>query len=83
MAVPPDRVGKDESAVREFGPHTEDLAAIADWLSCCRIDTDTLALCGIRLAIRVQLTGKCQWRSKPAIRWRSGFSGHACCPCEM
>jgi len=30
VAVPPDRIGKGEHAVREFGPHTEDLATIAD-----------------------------------------------------
>lgn len=47
VAVPPDRVGKGESAVREFGPHTEDLVAIANWLCACRIDTVALELTGV------------------------------------
>jgi transposase len=47
VAVPPDRVGKGESAVREFGPHTEDLNAIADWLTACRIDTVALESTGV------------------------------------
>lgn len=47
VAVPPDRVGKGEHAVREFGPHTEDLVAIADWLSTCRIDTVALESTGV------------------------------------
>lgn len=47
VAVPPDRAGKGESAVREFGPHTEDLNAIADWLTTCRIDTVALESTGV------------------------------------
>jgi transposase len=47
VAVPSDRVGKGESAVREFGPHTEDLVAIADWLCACRIDTVALESTGV------------------------------------
>ena len=47
VAVPPDRVGPDEQAVREFGPHTEDLAALADWLSHCGIDTVALESTGV------------------------------------
>ena len=30
VAVPPDRAGQGAHAVREFGPHTEDLVAVAD-----------------------------------------------------
>ncbi len=47
VAVPPDRVGKGEHAVREFGPHTEDLAAIADWFCVCGIDTVALESTGV------------------------------------
>jgi transposase len=47
VAVPPDRVGKGEHAVREFGPHTEDLVAVADWLCACRIDTIALESTGV------------------------------------
>jgi transposase len=47
VAVPPDRAGRGESMVREFGPHTEDLAAIADWLGKCRIDTVALESTGV------------------------------------
>ena len=47
VSVPPDRVGKGECAVREFGPHTEDLVAIADWLCNCRIDTVALESTGV------------------------------------
>lgn len=47
VAVPPGRVGKGESVVREFGPHTEDLNAIADWLTACRIDTVALESTGV------------------------------------
>jgi transposase len=46
-AVPADRVDKGEHAVREFGPHTEDLNAIADWLTHCRIDTVALESNGV------------------------------------
>ncbi len=37
----------DEHSVREFGPHTEDLNAIADWLSDCQIDTVALESTGV------------------------------------
>ncbi len=47
VAVPPDRVGKGEPAVREFGPHTEDLVAVANWLCACRIDTVALESTGV------------------------------------
>lgn len=47
VAVPPDRVGRGEHAVREFGPHTEDLAAIADWFCACGIDTVALESTGV------------------------------------
>jgi transposase len=47
VAVPPDRVGKGELAVREFGPHTEDLVAVADWFDACRIDTVALESTGV------------------------------------
>jgi transposase len=47
VAVPPDRIDKGEHAVREFGPHTEDLVAIADWLCACRIDTVALESTGV------------------------------------
>ena len=47
VSVPPDRAGDGEHAVREFGPHTEDLNAIADWLTTCRIDTVALESTGV------------------------------------
>lgn len=47
VAVPPDRVGTGESAVREFGAHTEDLNALADWLSRCGVDTVALESTGV------------------------------------
>jgi transposase len=47
VAVPPDRVGKGEHAVREFGPHTEDLNGLTDWLVRCRIDTVALESTGV------------------------------------
>lgn len=46
VAVPSDRVGKGEQAVREFGPHTENLVAVADWLDACDIDTVALESTG-------------------------------------
>jgi transposase len=33
--------------VREFGPHTEDLVAVADWFDACRIDTVALESTGV------------------------------------
>jgi transposase len=36
VAVPPDR---DDQPVREFPSFTEDLNALADWLTACEIDT--------------------------------------------
>ena len=47
VAVPTDRVSAGGHAVREFGPHTEDLNAIADWLTACRIDTVALESTGV------------------------------------
>ena len=47
VAVPLDRVSTGEHAVREFGPHTEDLNALADWLVSCRIDTVALESTGV------------------------------------
>lgn len=47
VAVPADRVAKGESAVREFGPHTEDLMSIAHWLQSCRVDTVALESTGV------------------------------------
>lgn len=47
VSVPPDRVSAGEHAVREFGPHTEDLNAVADWLTHCRIDTVALESTGV------------------------------------
>ena len=47
VAVPPDRVSSGEHAVREFGPHTEDLNAAADGLTRCRIDTVALESTGV------------------------------------
>lgn len=47
VAVPLDRVGAGAHAVREFGPHTEDLHAIADWLTACRVDTVALESTGV------------------------------------
>ena len=42
-----DRGISGEHAVREFGPPTEDLNAVADWLSRCRIDTVALESTGV------------------------------------
>jgi hypothetical protein len=36
VAVPPDRA---DDPVREFKSFTEDLEALADWLSACAVDT--------------------------------------------
>lgn len=47
VAVPVDRVSTGSQTVREFGPHTEDLNAIADWLTDCRIDTVALESTGV------------------------------------
>ena len=47
VAVPADRVRAGEQAVREFGPHTEDLNAVADWLVSCGIDTVALESTGV------------------------------------
>ena len=47
VSVPPDRVSAGSHAVREFGPHTEDLNAIADWLVSCGIDTVALESTGV------------------------------------
>ena len=47
VAVPPDRGISGEHAVREFGPPTEDLNAVAYWLSRCRIDTVALESTGV------------------------------------
>lgn len=47
VAVPADRVAPSESAVREFGPHTEDLVAITHWLRSCRVDTVALESTGV------------------------------------
>jgi transposase len=47
VAVPLDRVSGGLQAVREFGPHTENLNAIADWLIACRIDTVALESTGV------------------------------------
>ena len=33
--------------MREFGPHTEDLIAIAVWLCACRVDTVALESTGV------------------------------------
>jgi transposase len=43
-AVPPDR---DEQAVREFGCHTSDLIALADWLVACKVATVALESTGV------------------------------------
>jgi transposase len=47
VAVPLDRVSAGSHAVREFGPHTEDLNTLADWLLACRIDTVALESTGV------------------------------------
>lgn len=47
VAVPADRVAQGELAVREFGPHTEDLMSIAHWLRSCRIETVALESTGV------------------------------------
>ena len=70
-AVPSDRVGKDGHAVREFGPHTENLVAVADWLCACRIDTAALESTGVYWIALYELlqarlrrvAGRCQERA--------------------
>ena len=44
VAVPVDR---DEQAVREFKAFTEDLEALADWLTACGVDTVAMESTGI------------------------------------
>ena len=44
VAVPTDR---DAQPVRSFGAFTEDLFALADWLSCCRITTVAMEATGV------------------------------------
>lgn len=44
VAVPPDR---DATPVREFGCHTTDLLALADWLVACGVDTVALESTGV------------------------------------
>lgn len=47
VAVPVDRVAPGTHAVREFGPHTECLESLADWLTACAIDTVALESTGV------------------------------------
>ena len=44
VAVPPDR---DDRPVREFKSFTEDLLAIADWLSACAVDSVAMESTGV------------------------------------
>jgi len=44
VAVPADR---DDQPVREFASFTEDLHAIADWLTACGIDTVAMESTGV------------------------------------
>jgi transposase len=44
VAVPPDRC---EEPVREFQSFTEDLAALADWLAACAVDTVVMESTGV------------------------------------
>jgi transposase len=44
VAVPPDR---DDRPVREFKSFTEDLLAIADWLSACEVDCAAMESTGV------------------------------------
>jgi transposase len=44
VAVPPDR---DQESIRTFGTFTEDLHALADWLSRCRIKTIAMESTGV------------------------------------
>jgi transposase len=44
VAVPPER---DEQPVREFGCHTSDLLALAEWLVSCGVDTVALESTGV------------------------------------
>jgi transposase len=44
VAVPADR---DEQAVREFRAFTEDLEALADWLTDCGVDTVAMESTGV------------------------------------
>lgn len=44
VSVPPER---DTEAVREFGCYTPDLAAMADWLKQCQIETVAMESTGV------------------------------------
>ncbi len=44
VAVPPDR---NEQSVREFLSFTEDLYALADWLTACGVDTVAMESTGV------------------------------------
>lgn len=44
VAIPPERA---EETVREFGCHTVDLQALADWLVSCKVDTVALESTGV------------------------------------
>jgi transposase len=44
VAVPPDRA---EESVRSFGAFTEDLHALAEWLTACRIKTVVMESTGV------------------------------------
>ncbi|NHZ93965.1 IS110 family transposase [Massilia sp. CCM 8733] len=44
VAVPPDR---DDYPVREFPSFTQDLHALADWLTACRVDTVAMESTGV------------------------------------
>lgn len=44
VAVPPDR---DDQPVREFPSFTEDLNALADWLTACEVDTVAMESTGV------------------------------------
>ena len=61
VAVPLDRVSAGSHAVREFGPHTEDLNAIADWLTAWRIDTVALESTGVYWIALLQARGFDVW----------------------
>lgn len=62
VAVPADR---DAEPVRSFGPFTEDLSALADWLSCCRITTVAMEATGVYLDPAVRNSGTPRFRGRP------------------
>ncbi len=57
VAVPPDR---DQTPVRIFKTHTEDLELMAQWLVLCKITTVAMESTGVYFALSSALIGRVQ-----------------------